>query len=438
MKKMHSKFKKGAASFYIVAFSTLILVIIAASFASVIISAVTRTSNDDLSQSAYDSALAGVEDAKLAYINYAKCIQAGEKSAGSKPTGGSAVSCADIIYWMEHPDCDMVGHILGRIGKDDSGEVQVSDTVTTGPNVDNNLNQAYTCVVVNTTLGDYRSSLSATNQTKIVKAHFGSSIADKIKKVRINWYSNREGSVYHFTNTAGSRVAFQPLMNIAASTPPTLSVGLVQTANAFNLSDFDESSGNRTNRATIYLVPTNNKNLADDGTTETYIGALNSNGENVVTSAVVAKSNSKYDKNLPSLIWCNSSATSEYACSAVVELPEPIGGTRSNETFMFAVSIPYGQPNTDFSIEFWCENGVRCSDETDTVGNQSLTRAEISGVQVLVDSTGRANDLYRRIETRLEAQDTTFAVPFYAIQLLGNTGDILMEKDITVLREYNF
>ena len=63
------KFRTGAASFYIVAFSTLILVIIAASFATAIVSEVMRSSNDDLSQSAYDAALAGVEDAKLAFNN---------------------------------------------------------------------------------------------------------------------------------------------------------------------------------------------------------------------------------------------------------------------------------------------------------------------------------------------------------------------------------
>ena len=50
-----NKFKKGAASFYIVAFSTLILMILATSFAAVIISSLDRTANDDLSQSAYDS-----------------------------------------------------------------------------------------------------------------------------------------------------------------------------------------------------------------------------------------------------------------------------------------------------------------------------------------------------------------------------------------------
>ena len=70
-----SKFKKGAASFYIVAFSTLIMVILATSFATVVMSETTRTSNDDLSQSAYDSALAGVEDAKVAFFNYQNCIK---------------------------------------------------------------------------------------------------------------------------------------------------------------------------------------------------------------------------------------------------------------------------------------------------------------------------------------------------------------------------
>ncbi len=79
VKKNKMSFKKGAASFYMVAFSTLILVIIVASFAAIIISAVIRASNDDLSQSAYDSALAGIEDAKLAYYNYRACIEQGRR-----------------------------------------------------------------------------------------------------------------------------------------------------------------------------------------------------------------------------------------------------------------------------------------------------------------------------------------------------------------------
>ena len=81
-------FKKGAASFYIVAFSTLLLVIIATSFALVITSEIARTSNDDLSQSAYDSALAGVEDAKVAFSNYRRCEEAAGHAEDAESAAG--------------------------------------------------------------------------------------------------------------------------------------------------------------------------------------------------------------------------------------------------------------------------------------------------------------------------------------------------------------
>ena len=113
--------KRGAASFYIVAFSTLILMVVATSFAMVAISEISRSSNDDLSQSAYDSALAGVEDAKVAYVNYRKCKDTGH-IASDDGTGTVTVTCADIIHWVEQPagipeDCKMVGRIVGKIPK---------------------------------------------------------------------------------------------------------------------------------------------------------------------------------------------------------------------------------------------------------------------------------------------------------------------------------
>ena len=104
----YKQYKKGAASFYIVAFSTLILMIVAISFAAVIISEVERTSNDDLSQSAYDSALAGIEDAKMAYYNYLNC----------KDKDGD--NCKLINTLMnddterDADDCNMVWEMLGR------------------------------------------------------------------------------------------------------------------------------------------------------------------------------------------------------------------------------------------------------------------------------------------------------------------------------------
>ena len=65
------------------------------------------------------------------------------------------------------------------------------------------------------------------------------------------------------------------------------------------------------------------------------------------------------------------------------------------------------------------------------MGDTSL--ASLNGVQVLIDSTGRANDLYRRVEVRLEPADNAFAYPFYAVQV----GEAL-EKDLTVTSEWDF
>ena len=142
---MRVKFKSGAASFYVVAFSTLILVIIAASFATAIVAEITRAANDDLSQSAYDAALAGVEDAKLAFINYQNCVKSGVTIDDDyKPVEGNV--CKNIIYWMNHPDCDMVAHILGRIGIYESGEVLIEETSQLGN--ENEMNQAYTCAMI--------------------------------------------------------------------------------------------------------------------------------------------------------------------------------------------------------------------------------------------------------------------------------------------------
>ena len=98
---------------------------------------------------------------------------------------------------------------------------------------------------------------------------------------------------------------------------------------------------------------------------------------------------------------------------------------------MFVVSLPYGQPETDFSLEFICADGKDCGSAVAGGGSMGDTSiASLNGVQVLIDSTGRANDLFRRVEVRLEPADNAFAYPFYAVQV----GEKL-EKDLTVTTE---
>ncbi len=439
MKKDRKLFKKGAASFYVVVFSTLVLVIIAASFATIIISEIARTINDDLSQSAYDSAVAGIEDAKIAFSNYMNCIKNNE-TYPDELTIGSELTCQDIVYFTKHPDCDMVAHILGRIGKFEVGsEVMIQET-----NTANNMMQAYTCVKMDTLLANYRATLSESTQMRLIKINFNDVNADEIKAIKISWYSDINNDTYggklNFTNfRSSSGVTFPGLTSQKAASPPTISFQLIQTGNSFGFDDFTTSIGDTTNRGTVFLVPSND--AAKAAVVGTNYNGVYNGVENIVPASAFIKSNDKTSKNLPSVVYCSNEMDGPYACTATLMLPKPVGGTRNDETFMVAVSLPYGRPNTDFELEFICDNlcnekNVIADDGTEEI--ERSDRAELDNVQVDVDSTGRANDLYRRIETRLESESAYFPYPLYAIQLLGNSGDSLLKKDLKVICEWNF
>lgn len=421
------RFRKGAASFYIVAISTLILVIVAASFIGVIISEITRTSNDDLAQSAYDSALAGIEDAKLAYYSYQNCKN------NSKYTTNNGMSCESFIAWVEdgvipneysdtdsdsNSECDIVARILGR---NNGGEVPIQE----GSN-SNNMQQAYTCVILTNKTDDVLGNLSESNPEYTVRIKFENDDVDvvkKIKKVRVKWHLAEDGENRRWLEKISSQGQSTDLFEFTpeAPVPAVLAVGMIQTAEEFHLSDFDKTQNSQTDRGTLYLVPSENDN------------ALTSIGKEGFL-----KSNDKVSKNIPYEVKCTGN--DDYACLVDIEIPEPVGGNRSSETFMFRVALPYGGPSTSFSLEFFCGETDICS--KDSVGGNTgnnTSKATLKDVQIKVDSTGRANDLYRRVEMRLEAQDIAFPYPLYGIQALGKDGSgKSIIKDVFPTTEYNF
>ena len=451
--KRFGKFKKGAASFYIVAISTLILVIIAASFAAVIISEVTRTSNDDLAQSAYDSALAGIEDAKLAYYNYQNC----------KMNENSAANCGDIMGWVENDtdDCDMVAKTLGRTKEIIAGETL---GVLVQESVNNDMQQYYTCVTMKNKTKDVLGYVTETNPAYTVRVKFDGVPTNNIKTVKVSWHSDEDGSSneFRYENFDGEGIFGDQLVM-----PAVISVGMVQTSKLFQLSDFDVTKGDRTDRGTVYLVPVG---VTDDISEETakhiasgkkpnveedsdkYEGSWNGD-KNVIRNTIdgvnngFLKSNDKTAKNLPYAVYCNKEGN-DFACSAEIEIPRPVVGensedVRSEETFIFAITLPYGGPSTHFSLEFFCGDNEVCSSETIAGGTEEETvssnRAILDGVQVKIDSTGRANDLYRRVETRLQPGEVAFPYPLYAIQVLGDNNDnSLIQKDLSPISEWNF
>lgn len=428
MTKIRKKFKEGAASFYIVAISTLILVIVAASFAAVIISEVTRTSNDDLAQSAYDAALAGVEDAKLAFYSYQSCLENGS------PIDASGLSCDEIKTWVESGNrdgqdpCDMVSVILGRKKENDSGEVLVQES-----NVNNDMQQAYTCVKLSDA-ADYKTTLTAENPTKIMRAHFKDGDAAKsIQSVVVSWQRDTNVSQTKYSNLGEDGIfgAETPL-------PPVISLGLVQTASTFTLDSFDMTQGDSTNRGTLYLVPTGSE-IDQSGKDNKYeIAWDEATGANSIGEDGFLKSNDKTVKNLPYAVRCADGG--EYACSATIALPKPVDGDRSNDTFMFVLSMPYADGSTDVRLQF-CDKPNSCYEVDEEVdGKTKMISHEVplDKVQIVIDSTGRANDLYRRVETRLEPADKAYPFPLYAIEVLGKDSGSLIDKNISPTCEQNF
>lgn len=358
--------KKGVASFYVVIFATILFGVITLSFVRIILSESGQSSNDDLSQSAYDSALVGVEDAKRAVDEYYACID----------RTGSADLCV-----QEHNgnplfggDCDDFYLREWLYPNAPDGEVLVEESTT------NNSNQAYTCVILSNSVPDYRSTLTADTPTRVVPIGIGSSSLDDVKSIKFQWYSEVNGTEFYNLDHNGR---LDP--KSTSTTPPTISLTLIQTDSQINLNDFNNSTSTR--YSTMVLLPSQN-------------------GTNTISSnEIAAAGNSDAGTNSPFQIKCEHN---EFACEVnLTGLNLPAGGNA-----MLVVSMPYGDLVTDFAVTLQKSDGSSINFEN---------------VQVSVDSTGRANQLLRRVETRLDPADIFFPYPQYEIEL-GDTGDDTLSK----------
>lgn len=362
--------KKGIASFYVVAFSTLILLVIVVSFASLVVSQMTRSSNADLSQSAYDAAMAGVEDAKMAYMNYLNC---------KRGSGGDNCNTAIKKIEDEKPTCNMVSEILGR----DNGVVAVTEN-----NTSNNMQQYYTCVKIYNNPTEQQNTVSAYQPT-VFKPVFSSD--EEIKLIKIQW------------GEEGDRI----------SSLPKLSVSVIQAPESFGADSFtfpyqvgeEPSTEQRTNMGTVFLEP-----CKED-----------CNGKTVTYDKLV-KSNDKVSLNLPFKVTCES------RCAATIELIDNINegynnGEWNSEAFEVIVTGYEGE-NEQVTISYCAEA------EDDTCSEEKAV--PISN-QFIVDSTGRANDLFKRVRVVLDVEGvdgTTVAGPL----MLGEGG---LYKNFSVSTEHS-
>ncbi len=355
--------KRGVASLYVVIFATILFGVIVLSFIRIVLSESIQTSNDDLSQSAYDSALAGVEDAKIAVNRYYQCLNDPNQTNCGTLFGGNC----DNFY---------LKHYLYTNSVDSSPVIIQSSGATGGADA---YDQAYTCVIVNNVVSDYRSTLTSDNRTRVVPIGIGSTSLSQVKEVEFRWYSEINGTQFYNLNDSGKLADRDH-----ASTPPVISLTLLQTGANINLNDFNNSTSG--DYSTMILLPSQSDEAINNITRDTIRNAGNSS---------VA--------NQSFLIKCEYA---EFACTVrLTDLNLPTGGNA-----MLVISMPYGDLITDFAV---------------TLKDGSGNTINFENVQVSVDSTGRANQLVRRVETRLDPADMFFPYPQYEVELTGSDDDSL-------------
>lgn len=452
---MKIKTKKGAASIYMVVVCALLFSVITAGFIVLMVNEVSKSGENTLSQDAYQSSLNGIEDTKVAIQKYYACLgnystESSDRCDEIKNAMGDIISAHNTIHSGEgsedYTGCSDSIRNLAQILYDDdtsyfdgdSGGILIKETVDGGDTV----TQAYTCIDVDINPSDYLATLNQSSPQRLIPLSASSGDGnDDVEYVKISWYStsNLGQSNRVFNNiTSDNKPIFKPTTDgDGASLPPVLSVQLYQAPKKFNLSDLNSSTelgSSLNNRGSFWLVPSN---LDSEPKTQNVISGYKTKyynryglGNNILNFDAFTDSNSHangvYHEGFP--VRCAKDATEDalsngYLCSTFIQIPKVSSSSeeRSDEfgTFLLSLSLPYQQPDTDIKVEMY-----------NTVSADS-TPLSFSQVQIAIDSTGRANNVYSRTETRVEFYDSNFPFPDYAMTL-GGDGDGTLQKTFSV------
>lgn len=380
------QFHEGAVSLFMVIFSMLVIIVVTVSFLRLMTTDQRQASNSDLAQSAYDSALAGVEDAKRALLRHQKLCDTG--ALGCNPaTFSSTQQCNSALTTLNVVKTNSAGT---EVPLKSSGSGSVNDL---------KLDQAYTCVKITPDTLEYVGSLSD-GQSKVIPLKGEAAFT----KVRISWFSSKDVPANTSTlNLPALSAKNQPLLqkaNWPTNRPSVMRAHFMQVGSNFTLESFDsETTNGQSNANTVFLYPSSvlestAYNLIDD-TRRVAGGSYPSPG--VATRA-------------PLSVGCSvvNMTAGGYACSATLTLPAPIGG---GDRSAFLRLLPFYKA-THYKVELL---------------SSTDTPVRFSGVQPSVDSTGRANDLFRRVEARVEMGVGNFPFPEAAVDVADN-----FCKDFTV------
>ena len=348
--------KQGVVSIFVVIFSALLLTVLTVSFIQLMISEQQRSSNRDLSQSAFDAALAGVEDAKRALR---RCAE------------GDATACGAINAAQ---DC----RVIARAGIVNSGGDET--IIQSNSSAGEQFNQAYTCVNISMLTPDFIYQATTDGQSQLVPLK-----ADgDFDKVVVEWFMQEDiGAGATLTVNSGSGLPEKSAWGSTA--PPVMRAQLITPGDSFTLESLDSSSASQT----IFLRPSSLAN----GTTDIEVSTAR--------GRVADDTAAEYDNSATSHPCSRTFENDGYACKATLRLGSAVTPAQSQNAFLRLTPIYRG-------------TNVRV-----TMVSPAGSVVNFDGVQPSVDATGRASDLFRRVEARLQMGED-FPYPNYAADVANS------------------
>lgn len=380
---------RGAVSIFIVIFSALLITTIAVGFIRLMIQGQQQATSSDLSQSALNSAQAGVEDAKRALVRYQNyCL--------GSPTAMATAECVRLDRALKDgTQCNTIQE-SGIAGNSGDSEVVVRQELN---EADSQLQQAYTCVKIQTNTADYIGQLPLSGSRMVPLRATGD-----FNKIEIEWFSQADLKDSQSDDTSVESISLSndellpPLSEWEANRPAMLRTQLIQFGSSFQLSDFDKNEEGASNAHTLFLNPSevgrDTLSFSDDARLSALTGSL----QQIAC-----------DRN-----FTTASTDRMYACKATISLPNALGQSDLRRTAYLRLNALYNK-NTSFRIKLM----------------QDATPVTFSSVQPIVDSTGRANDLFRRIQSRVEIDNSTFPFPQASVELSGGLCKTFLVTDKT-------
>jgi hypothetical protein len=201
--------------------------------------------------------------------------------------------------------------------------------------------------------------------------------------VELSWFSREDVSNPNNPQAVvpvGTNVTLPPAGQWNQNTPAMMRAQMIQTGANFSLDQFNDAQDNKSNTNTLFLYPKNAGANALDFFSDTRRSPLNA----------------------PRPVLCQPNlATNEYACTIRLRMPPPVDGNTANRNAYLHLGALYN--NAHFQIKLL----------------QGSNPVRFDNVQPVVDSTGRANDAFRRVQARVQLS-SDYTYPQAVIDLEGD------------------